>query len=69
MRLLSLSLLLLSLLLSGLACEKNVQEVRREKLDIAAPGGNARTASTAAPAAPSGEPQSVGGRPKTPTEP
>lgn len=68
MRLLSLSLLLLSLLLSGLACEKNVQEVRREKLDIAAPGGNARTASTAAPVAPAGAPQGIGARPKTPTD-
>ena len=69
MKLLSRSLLLLSLLLCGLACEKNVQEVRREKLDVAAPGGNARTASTAAPAAPASAPETPRGRPKTPTDP
>jgi hypothetical protein len=63
-----LCLLLPSLTLIGAGCEKNVQEVRRSEPGIVAPGGNLRTSSANAPAAPSGAPASIGAAPRSPTD-
>jgi hypothetical protein len=59
------SLLLLSLAFVVTGCQKDVHEVRRDELDIAAPGSDARAASAAEPTAPSGEPQGIDAQPRT----
>jgi hypothetical protein len=49
----------------GLACEKDVHEVRRSTPRPVAPGMTAETSSAAAPAAPRGEPVTIGGAART----
>jgi hypothetical protein len=51
---------LILMLGSGLACEKDVHEVRRSTPRPVAPGMAAETSSRAAPAAPRGEPVTIG---------
>ena len=67
MRIPILALLSLDLLLAAPGCEKNVQEVRREKPDIVAPGSEAATASHATPVAPAGEAVAPSGKPLAPS--
>ena len=68
MRPLTATLLLLSLALAGIGCEKNVQEVRRkDNLQPVAPAEGSRTALRKdTPVAPSGAPVGLPGGPVTP---
>ena len=53
----------------SVGCQKDVHEVRRGDLDIAAPGGSGSAAArTGGPQAPSGQPKGIGGEARTPSD-
>jgi hypothetical protein len=60
------TLLLLGVALTGLSCQKDVREVRRDALSPETPGGNASVTHRGAPEAPSGNPVSISGAPVAP---